>query len=79
MNSLKGNFFITFYTAGSGTKPCVVFIKVPVAVDVAQVLVDPALELEREAVGHGIVRVVVEEDVLGAWRPRRESGKCSSQ
>ena len=32
MNSLKGNFFITFYTAGSRTKPCVVFIKVPVAV-----------------------------------------------
>lgn len=32
MNSFKGNFFITFYTAGSRTEPCVVFIKVPVAV-----------------------------------------------
>ena len=32
ISSLKGNFFTTFYTAGSGTKPCVVFVKVPVAV-----------------------------------------------
>ena len=32
ISSLKGNFFITLYTAGSRTKPCVVFIKVPVAV-----------------------------------------------
>ena len=50
-------------------------VKVPEAVDVAQALALPPRESERDALGHVLVRVIVEEDVLGNLAAKVGNGR----